>query len=235
MEPPLILSSTLELAAEYGEQDILYIELSVDLLDLSADYLGCTVSIHSQGYSPQSIFLPANILNSTHFACLDAGKEIQAMIPGVLADSTPLKVEISDIASGLHATTGVGKVVVIEPLSSATNDSASEINDTSEAEQTEADPNEVYFNETEPEFISNVTAASLQDPTISNAIVSPFPTLPILVIRDNATLPVLDIIGWHFNENLTHILTLTPSTYSSMSNLTHFLSHDCDLQVISEF
>ena len=45
MEPPIILASTLELASEYGTNDILYIELSVDLLELSADYLGCTVSI----------------------------------------------------------------------------------------------------------------------------------------------------------------------------------------------
>lgn len=228
MEPPLILASTLELASGYGELDILYIELSVDLLDISADYLGCTVSIQSQGFTPQSIFLPANIINSTHFACLDAGKEIQAMVPGVLADATPLKVEVSDVASGLQATTGVGRVVLIEPTSSASNASDPK-NVTDEEEELKQDQNQIYFNETEPEFLSNVTAASLKDPIISNAVVSPFPTLPILVIRDNQELPVLNISGWNFNKNLSFSMRLSASTHSAMSNLTHFLSHECDL------
>lgn len=45
LEPPLILSSTLELATGSADHDILYVELSTDMRSLSADYLGCTVSV----------------------------------------------------------------------------------------------------------------------------------------------------------------------------------------------
>lgn len=41
-----------------------------------SDYLGCTVSIQSEEVAAYSLFLPANIVNSTHLACIDAAKEI---------------------------------------------------------------------------------------------------------------------------------------------------------------
>ena len=45
LDAPLILSSILNLATEVGHHDILYLELSVDFLSLTLEYLGCTVSI----------------------------------------------------------------------------------------------------------------------------------------------------------------------------------------------